>query len=79
MIEPMEITAGLNSLLAVAHATRWVRLPPELGGQRVEVTGLTETRCPSCQGQHISLTLPRGMSVLECRGQFLWLRSRGEE
>ena len=57
----------------------WVRVPPELGGHKVKVTGSCMIPCP-CKGNHHSKVLltddPTDLGVVECTvtSQFMWVR-----
>ena len=60
----------------------WVRLPPELGGQRVDVKHGVRGDCPC--GEHETLILildePTGIRVAECPVKgYLWHRLRAED
>ena len=67
----------LPAILVGDQTPDWVRMPPELGGQQVRVTGTRQDPCP-CQGHNVKhYDLMNGISVAECpmRG-FLWYRKR---
>lgn len=73
--QPAEET---NLLIVHNGVPDWVRLPAQLGGQPVRVTGGERRPCP-CGGTHQSLVLvldePTGICVAECQVRgFLWFR-----
>lgn len=62
-------------LIGSDSAPDWVRLPPELGGRQVKVTGGFGAKCPKCRGpecQH--LVLDADVCVAECGAGcgFVW-------
>lgn len=66
-----------EALLIGAEKPDWVRLPPNLGGAQVRVTGSFNGPCVSCKDKHTvrHLTLEGGISVAECGSRgFLWYR-----
>jgi hypothetical protein len=90
MSEHFKATAGTGIAQAVEDpsmylvgrllddATKWVRLPDELGGRRVPVLSCEEQACPVCKGRHLLLLLAEetaggNVGVLECGMRFLWV------
>lgn len=67
-----------DSMMLVGDVTPdWVRLPPELGGARVRVLGVSASPCPMCRN-HVEvrhLRVEGNLGVAEC-GQhgFVWYR-----
>lgn len=70
------------SMLLVGDQTPdWVRLPPELGGERLRVLGAFNDRCPKCRGggavRH--LACQDGYGVAECPTcEFVWYSVKSE-
>lgn len=58
----------------------WVKLPPQLGGERVRVLSAEILPCPCQKGEAQHFLLPDGVAVAECEhtGQFIWYRSDTE-
>jgi hypothetical protein len=58
----------------------WVRLPPDLGGQRVRVLAASVRECPRGPHEVRHLKLDGDISVAECEGHggFLWYRTPQE-
>jgi len=70
---------GDPALLVHDGIPDWVRLPPELGGQRVRVKGMETRTCPC--GRHVGRTFildePSGIQVAECPSRgYLWFREK---
>ena len=60
-------------------AVKWVRLPPELGGERAAILGRFEAVCSQCSAVHLFAALPHDLAVCECSGRFLWFTRRARE
>jgi len=70
------------SMLLIGDQTPdWVRLPPELGSERLRVLGAFKDRCPKCRGggsvKH--LACERNYGVAECPTcEFVWYSVKAE-
>lgn len=66
----------LSMQLVGAVTPAWVRLPPQLGGQRLQVESVHSALCPKCfDYKVVHLHLEQSYGVAECpRCTFVWYR-----
>lgn len=62
---------------ALDDSVQWVKLPPQLGGERVSVARAFMDKCFKCSQEHPALELAykhkgRDLIVIECGNQFLF-------
>ena len=70
-------TTDETAMLVGRPLPQWVRLPPSLGGSKVDIVSQKMECCPQCEAspEVRTLHLTNGLSVAECSPcGFVWFR-----